>query len=476
MPSKRPGPKTAHPPLLDLSALPAEHPDRAFALLSQLGITPYRWQAEELAVLVDPATRPALGYIQVARKNGKTGLGTFVALCELLLGEDRHIYAVSDSERNLSSVLWLELTSLVRRAGIDDSLLIYQSRIECPQTGSFIQMRPGNFAASQGINPHLVIADEVHLIPREVWDGYLMATAARTDALVLGLTTPGYSLESAAHELYLEAMQGDSELYARIYEPSDPGCAVDDEGAWAESNPALEEVPGLRASLARDAKRTPENTFRRFRLGQWTATESAWLPYGAFDACRVEHPIEAGETVWLGLDGSWSGDTTGLVACSTSLQLQVVGHWRPGPFSGDGWRVPMDVVEQAIRDACARWDVVEVVCDPARWARNIQSLAAEGLPMVEYPQSTQRMIPATLTFAEDVLGQRLTWSAEGGDALAAHVAAAEVKLSEQGAMIRKPAFAPAAANIDLAVAAVMAHDRASRATEPVDLELSWISI
>ena len=41
-------------------------------------------------------------------------------------------------------------------------------------------------------------------------------------------------------------------------------------------------------------------------------------------------------------------------------------------------------------------------------------------------------------------------------------------------MIRKPAFAPAAANIDLAVAAVMAHDRAIRAVEPADLELTWV--
>jgi len=38
-------------------------------------------------------------------------------------------------------------------------------------------------------------------------------------------------------------------------------------------------------------------------------------------------------------------------------------------------------VEQAIRDACRGWRVIEVVADPYRWQRSMEALAREdGCP------------------------------------------------------------------------------------------------
>ncbi|MGE5694034.1 MAG: hypothetical protein ACM4D3_02025 [Candidatus Sericytochromatia bacterium] len=34
-----------------------------------------------------------------------------------------------------------------------------------------------------------------------------------------------------------------------------------------------------------------------------------------------------------------------------------------------------------IREACRRYYVREIVCDPFRWARSIQALEEEGLPV-----------------------------------------------------------------------------------------------
>jgi phage terminase large subunit-like protein len=133
-------------------------------------------------------------------------------------------------------------------------------------------------------------------------------------------------------------------------------------------------------------------------------------------------------------------------------------------------------VEAAIRKACETFDVEEIVCDPARWSRNIQALADEGLPMVEYPQSAERLIPATTTFYDAVMDSRLSWvDDELGKALETHIAGAEVKETEKGAMIKKPAFVEAAANIDCAVAAVMAHDRATRARELANTGIEWFN-
>ena len=45
----------------------------------------------------------------------------------------------------------------------------------------------------------------------------------------------------------------------------------------------------------------------------------------------------------------------------------------------------------------------EITCDPYRWARTIQVLQDEGLPVTEFPQSPQRLVPASERFYEAVV-------------------------------------------------------------------------
>lgn len=477
--TRTPGPKLKSTLALDLSGLSPELPQRAFDLLALFGYKPYSWQREEIAYIYgDRANVSPVVYVQIAKKNGKTALAVMVTLIELCLFDNREIYAVSDSQTNLSSVFWLQLITKITECHLDDFFVIYQLKITNPVTGSFIQMRPGNFAASQGINAHLIVVDEVHLMQREVWNGYLMSGDAREDPLVLGITTPGYNLDCAAYDVYNDAKSGsDPDLHATIYEPLDPDCDPADEDSWRESNPAFDESPPLRKALARHCRKMRINDFRRFRLGQWTATEKAWLPYGVFDALATLEPIESGARVALALDGSWSGDTTALTATDANCKIQVIGHWSP-PIMNDGsWRVDMSDVEQTIRDACAIYEVEEIAFDPARWSRNMQALQAEGLPVVEFPQSKTRMIKATTLFFDAVMDSNLSWVKDDmGKALAAHVAMAEVEESKDGAMIKKPTFAPSASNIDCAVSAVMSHARATAMREPNDYSLAWVSM
>ncbi len=116
-----------------------------------------------------------------------------------------------------------------------------------------------------------------------------------------------------------------------------------------------------------DSTHLPEHEFRRFRLGQWTAVEESWLPYGAWQACGSDRELQPGEECWLGFDGSWSGDSTGLVACTRDGHLQVLGHWFKPNLASNDWRVPIADVEEAIRLACRTYNVREVAADAARW-------------------------------------------------------------------------------------------------------------
>lgn len=161
----------------------------------------------------------------------------------------------------------------------------------------------------------------------------------------------------------------------------------------------------------------------------------------------------------LGFDGSYSGDSTGLVGCTIEdPTLWVVDAWERPADGNPDWRVDIAEVEQSIREACSRWRVREVSCDPYRWARTIQDLGAEGLPMVEFPQSPARMVPATAKFYDAVTSGGLSHNAD--PRLERHVRNAQVKVDRQGPRIVKDAKS-SPRKIDLAVCAVMAHDRAT---------------
>jgi hypothetical protein len=69
-----------------------------------------------------------------------------------------------------------------------------------------------------------------------------------------------------------------------------------------------------------------------------------------------------------------------VVEVAEPLHVDVVALWeKPVDGAGD-WRVPIVDVEDTIRAACRRWQVLELVCDPFRWARTYQVLESEGLP------------------------------------------------------------------------------------------------
>jgi phage terminase large subunit-like protein len=127
-------------------------------------------------------------------------------------------------------------------------------------------------------------------------------------------------------------------------------------------------------------------------------------------------------------------------------------------WEANGRQVPIVDVEAAIRATCRRWRVLKIAADPFRWARSLQLLDGEGLPILEYPQSPGRMTPATARFYEAVVNGRLTHS--GDSRLTRYVGNAVLREDARGARLAKERK-DSPRRIDAAVAAVMAHDRAA---------------
>jgi phage terminase large subunit-like protein len=121
-------------------------------------------------------------------------------------------------------------------------------------------------------------------------------------------------------------------------------------------------------------------------------------------------------------------------------------------------------VEETIRQACKAFKVAAVHCDSHRWQRSLQLLADERLPMIDFPQSSSRMIPATKRLTDAVKNKLVTHS--GDPRLRRHVGNAVLKVDSRGATLRKSSDS-SPRKIDLAVCAVMAFDKAQEVKKRV---------
>jgi phage terminase large subunit-like protein len=168
--------------------------------------------------------------------------------------------------------------------------------------------------------------------------------------------------------------------------------------------------------------------------------------------------------VVLAIVGRSNNESAGIVAVGPDSHVEVVESWERGPDDPVGWRVPDLDVEETIRQVARdRWHVREITADPYRWVRTLDVLEEEGLPVSEFPQSPQRMVPATQRFFEAVLDRHLTH--DDDPRLARHIANCVTKTDARGTRLVTDNRSTARKN-HLAVAAVIALERASVAEEP----------
>jgi phage terminase large subunit-like protein len=459
-------------PPLDLRRLPKSGGARAVAFCERFLTVPKGagakrrfklrpWQRDIVHGLFDDP-RPRHGLVAIPRGNGKSTLAAALGLFGLLADgvEGAQVLCVA-SDRNQAGIVHRTARRMVELdQRLADRVQVYKDRLYVPQTDSVLVPLPAEPGALQGWDPSLAIVDELHVVTDDVYEAMSAAAGKRARSLVLAISTASGDTDGVMWRLVEQGRASvDPAFFFREY-AAPPGCELGDEGAWAAANPALGDflhVDALRANV----RTLREASFRRYRLGQWVHDVDTWLPAGAWDACADAQRVPAaGAEVVLGFDGSFNADTTALVAVSVddAPHVEVVELWERPAGAPDGWQVPIIAVEDAIRAACSRWQVRLIVCDPFRWARTFQVLEGEGLPVEAFPQSPQRMTPATVRFYEAVTNGSLTH--DGDPRLARHVGNCVVRVDSRGTRLSKQ-HKHSTRRIDLAVASVMAFARAS---------------
>lgn len=424
----------------------------------------------------DKRLRAKVALVGLARKNGKSALGSGIALYGLFMGpRGGEVYSCA-ADRDQARIVFGMAKSMVEMSpDLAEQAKLYRDAIEIQSTGSVYRVLSSEAFTKEGLSPTLVVYDELHAAPnRELWDVMTLAQAARYDALTLAITTAGVRTDSTgqdsvAYGLYQYAQRvaagevEDPSFFAAWWQaPAD--CDHRDPASWKISNPGFGDIQDPE-DFESAVKRTPEAEFRTKRTNVFVSSQQAWLPHGEWIALPKSAPPDDSTPVVLGFDGSFNNDTTAIVGVTVEEHPRVwlVDVWEKQPGDRDDWRVDIGAVEARILEACSEWQVVEVACDPYRWARSMEALAEAGVPVVEYPSSSPaRMVPSTAKFFDAVVSGQV--SHDHHPTLARHLDNCVVKVDGKGPRVVKE-HRGSPRKIDAAVAALIAFDRATHRRE-----------
>jgi phage terminase large subunit-like protein len=441
--------------------------------------------------------------LMLPRKNGKSEICAALAIYFLLFDGEigAEVYsAAADKDQaalvfNVAAQMIRNDPELEAQCEIIDS----QKRIVHRKSGSFYRAISAEAYSKHGFNASVVIYDELHAAQtRDLWDVLSTSQGARSQPLMMAITTAGYDRHSILWELYAHAKKVaenpalDPTFLPILFEaPADADWK--DEKVWKKANPALGDFRSLeemRTAAAR-AKEIPaqENTFRRLYLNQWTEQASRWIQMAAWDACRaaLERSALRGRRCYVGMDLSSTKDLTALVAVfpdDDGLFSVLPAFFVPKDSireRGNRDRVPYEqwvregyltatpgnvvdyeAVRQQLKDWAAEFDVRQIAFDPWNATDLVTRLTdVDGLACVAMRQGFASLSAPTKALEAAIVSKKLQH--DGHPVLRWNVSNVSVESDATGNI--KPSKKVSTERIDGVAALVMATDLMAR--EPV---------
>ncbi|MEM6364427.1 MAG: terminase large subunit, partial [Planctomycetota bacterium] len=245
------------------------------------------------------------GFMTTAKKSGKSstlaGLPLYMTTADQ--EEEAEAYATATA-KNQADIVFNKTHHMgcSPTATLRKSLRAVPSerRIVHEKSGSIFQALSSDADSAEGKNPHLLIADELHVWSnRQFFNALMYGDISRTQPLFFMITTAGENLTSVGFEEY--------EFARDLIDPNTPAYSMshfafiaeagrdpisgevaeklegetwnfrwDDPEAWRQANPALDEGVGSIEKLkakCEEAKKTPakKRSFIRYITNRWVA-------------------------------------------------------------------------------------------------------------------------------------------------------------------------------------------------------------
>ncbi|SHH86842.1 terminase large subunit [Desulfosporosinus lacus] len=313
-------------------------------------------------------------YLEIPKKNGKTTLIAALSIYHLACdGPGGQIYCCA-ADRSQATLVYKAAVSMIEQnEDLKEMFKITDSRkeIENVETGTILKVLSAEAYSKHGLNPTVVIFDELHAQPkRDLWDTMTFgAGAARKEPLWWVITTAGddpdrKSIGWEIHDQAQKIIDGelvDPSWYAKIYSAPE-NADIYDEELWHKINPSLGITIDIdsvrREAIAAQNSESSERLFRWLRLNQWISLKRiGWLPLTLWDSTvgKWSKADLVGKKCYPGLDLASTIDLTGLALVFPPQEG--IPDWR---VLIEGW-IPEDKMKERVQRDGVPYD---------RWVKN----------------------------------------------------------------------------------------------------------
>jgi phage terminase large subunit-like protein len=362
------------------------------------------------------------------KKSGKTGYAALHTLTLLLLfgGPFAEGYCIAnDLEQAVSRVF-----QAIKRIVAASPLLAREAKVTSDKItfpafrGATITAIANDYTGAAGANPNISTFDEPWGITTErghrLFDE-MIPPPTRKIACRLAVSYAGWSGESVLLEtLYKRGLQlprlgpslygGDGLLMFWSHEPVAPW----QDDAW---------LAEMRRSLR-------PNQYLRMIENRFVTSESSFVDMTKWDRCT---PADARQVIadksmyiWCGIDASTKHDSTAIVGVTydrRSKQVRLVFHrvFQPTPDRPLQFEA---TIEATLRELAHRFQFRKIRFDPWQMMAVAQRLAAAGLPVEEFPQTSGNLTAASQNLYDLIEGGNIVLYPDAGMRLAASRAVA----------------------------------------------------
>ncbi len=243
-------------------------------------------------------------YNELPRKTGKTLEAAVVAIYVTFFeGEPgAEGYCIATKEKQATDMVFRDVKQLISSSGLKDKLRVMTKNVHNDLTMSKLEPLGSDSDTLDGLNPHLIITDELHAMKnRGLIDVMESATGSRRNPMHYQITTAGDDLVSVCgdqHDYACKILDGVHDDFAAhsffaCIAHADPEDDWLSEDTWKKANPhyGISVKPDDMRNLAQKAKaiESAQNEFKQKRLNLWVNTSAPCL---SMDGWRK------GQTAW----------------------------------------------------------------------------------------------------------------------------------------------------------------------------------
>lgn len=350
-----------------------------------------------------------------------------------------------------------------------DTPLVDDAHLDVGITRVFTAGRPGTLepvtaaaGAREGARLSFAVLDETHLWVKANGGKKLAAVLRRNAAKVAGRTwetTNAYVIgqDSVAEDTHKAVERGLGGILHECKTAPPDTDVHDPESLRRGLEAAYEDAPWVPIDRLFEECQDPgttDNDKKRFYLNLPVEDNAeSWLhdrPGAWALCCDPALQLEDCDRIVGAVDMALRHDTTSVLWAGQHPDGRTVVRARIFTKQQSTGKIDFGAVKDHIAARAAELGAASITYDPRFLELMCSELADEGYPMVEFPQSPERMVPACGHAYEQIVGQAVAH--DGDPDLAEHVNSAVRKESERGWRLTKDTKRPNDACITLVMA------------------------